>query len=181
MTPIALQLDLLLEFEPEAKTIGLIYNSGETNSVVQADAAKEYIENLGLLWQEVTVTSVNDVQQAVQSIVNRCDALYIPADNTVASSMPAVHGVTGPAKMKTVCGANAMVEEGGLGTVGLDYYALGQQTGLMAIEVLEGADISAMPIGYLDKSNDMIINGTVAEEIGYVVPDKYKDAVVYPE
>jgi len=38
-------------------------------------------------------------------------------------------------------------------TYGIDYYQLGYMTGEQAVKILtEGADISKMPIGYLDAS-----------------------------
>lgn len=180
MNPVADQIDLITELVPDAKTIGLIYNSSEDNSVLQTDIAKEQIEKLGLKWEEVTVTSVNDVQQTMQSLVGKCDAIYIPTDNTIASAMATVHGVAREAKIPTICGEANMVLEGGLATMGIDYRELGYKTGLMAIKVLEGADPATTPIEFADSSDDIIINAQVAEEIGYTIPDEYKDKVVDP-
>ena len=61
MNPIKEQIELLVKLVPDAKTIGLIYTGSEPNSVVQAEIAKEAIENLGLNHTEVTVTNTNDV------------------------------------------------------------------------------------------------------------------------
>lgn len=94
MNPIKEQIDLLHKLAPNAKKIGVLYTSSEDNSILQAKIAKEAIEKLGLTYVEVTVTNTNDVQQATQSIVSMCDAIYIPTDNTFASAMPIVHGVT---------------------------------------------------------------------------------------
>lgn len=181
MNPVAAQVDLIIELVPDVQTIGLIYNSSEDNSVLQANLAKAQIEAQGLKWHEVTVTSVNDVQQTMQSLVGKCDAIYIPTDNTLANAMAIVYSVAGPAKIPTICGESNMVMEGGLATMGIDYYALGYKTGLMAIEILNGADPATMPIEYADASDNVTINGLIAAEIGYTVPEKYADAVVMPE
>lgn len=181
MNPIAAQIDLAIELVPDAETVGLIYNSGEDNSVLQINIAKAAIEAKGLKWTEATVTSVNDVQQTMQSLVSKCQVIYIPTDNTLAAAMPMVYSIAGPAGVPTICGASSMVLEGGLATMGIDYYALGYKTGLMAIDVMNGADPATMPIQYADASDDVTINGLVAEEMGYAVPEKYKDAVVIPE
>jgi putative ABC transport system substrate-binding protein len=143
--------------------------------------AKQEIENLGLEWQEVTITNSNEIQQAMQSLVTRCQAVYVPADNTVASAMTTVYSVTREARIPTVCGVSEMVMEGGLATMGINYYDLGYKTGLMAIEVINGQNPGDMPIQYADKSDEVTINGLVAEEIGFTVPDKYKDAVIMPQ
>ena len=122
-----------MQLVPEAKTVGLIYNSGEDNSILQAQLATEAIQARGLTATEVTVTSTNDVQQAMQSLVTKCDAIYIPTDNTIASSMPIVEGVCTEAKKPVICGESSMVDAGGLATLSINYYNLGYQTGMMAL------------------------------------------------
>ncbi len=84
------------------------------------------------------MTGTNDVQQATQSIVKKCDAIYIPTDNTFASAMPTVYGVVTESKTPVICGESGMVEAGGLATLGINYHDLGYQTGLMAIKILKG-------------------------------------------
>jgi putative ABC transport system substrate-binding protein len=181
MNPVAAQIDLVQALVPEVKTIGLIYNASEDNSVLQINIAKERINELGLQTQEVTVTSVNDVQQAMQSLVGKCEAVYIPTDNVIASAIATVHSVAGPAKLPVICGESNMTLQGGLATMGINYYDLGYKTGLMALKVIDGAEVADMPIEYADQSDEITINGQVAEEIGFTIPAEYQDAVVYPE
>jgi len=170
MNPIKEQIDLLVKLVPNAKTVGVLYTSSEDNSILQAKIAREAIEALGLKYVEVTVSSTNDVQQATQSIVGQCDAIYIPTDNTFASAMPIVNGVTVQSKTPVICGEAGMVEGGGLATLGINYRDLGYQTGLMAVKVLKGeAKPSDMPIETA-RGFDFAINGTVAKEIGLEIP-----------
>ena len=173
MNPISDQIALLKELVPNAQTVGVLYTSSETNSVIQAQIAKEAIESLGMTYVEATVTTSNDVQQATQRIVGQCDAIYIPTDNTFASSMALVYGVTTESKTPVICGEEGMTMQGGLATLGINYYDLGYQTGLMAIEVLNGADVSKMPIQFAT-GFDYRINKTVADEIGFEIPEKYQ-------
>jgi putative ABC transport system substrate-binding protein len=178
MNPIKEQIDLLKKLVPDAKTVGVLYTSSEDNSILQAKLAKEAIEALGMAYTEVTVTSSNDVQQATQSIVDKCDAIYIPTDNIFASAMPVVHGVTTESKTPVICGESGMVQKGGLATLGINYYDLGYQTGLMAIKILKGeAKPAAMAIESAD-GFDFAINGTVAAEIGITIPDDLKEFVI---
>lgn len=170
MNPIKDQIDLLVKLVPNAKTVGVIYTSSEDNSIVQAKLAKEAIEALGLTYTEVTVTNSNDVQQAAQSIVGKCDAIYLPTDNVLASSMPIIYGVTVQSKTPVICGESGMVLNGGLATLGINYTDLGYKTGLMAIKILKGeAKPATMPIESADKF-DFTINGKVAKEIGLEIP-----------
>ena len=178
MNPIKEQIDLLVKLVPDAKTVGVIYTSSEDNSVVQAKIAKEAIEALGLTYTEVTVTNSNDVQQATQSIVEKCDALYLPTDNVLASSMPVIYGVTVESKTPVICGESGMVENGGLATLGINYYDLGYQAGLMGVKILKGeAKPSEMPVESATEF-DFAINGTVAAEIGLEIPEDLAEFVI---
>lgn len=177
MNPINEQIDLLVQLVPEVKTVGVLYTSSEDNSVLQAQLAQQAIEAKGLTYTEVTVSNSNEVQQATQSIVGQCDAIYIPTDNVFASAMPVVHGVTSQSKTPVITGESGMVQSGGLATLGINYYDLGYQTGLMAVRILaEGAEPATMPIE-LATEFDFTINGTVAEEIGLSIPAELQEYV----
>ncbi|MDR1775636.1 MAG: ABC transporter substrate-binding protein [Actinomycetes bacterium] len=181
MNPVSEQIALALELVPTAETVGFIYNSSEDNSVIQVDMAKAAVEAAGKKWTEVTVTGTNDVQQAATSLVKKCDVIYIPTDNTLASSMPIVGEVTNKAKIAVVCGESNMVNEGGLATLGIDYKSLGKQTAAMAVKVIEGADPATLPIEFATTGNTVTINKETVEAIGITIPEKYADSVVMPE
>ena len=176
MNPIEAQIDLITEIYPETKTIGIVYCSSEDNSILQANQAKAYIESKGLSWVEGTVTNSNDVQQITQSIVTKCDAIYIPTDNAYASAMAVVAGVVEQSKTPVVAGAIDMVADGGLMTLGLNYYNLGYQTGEMAVRVLEGADTATMPVESLVKY-DYYFNEDMVSALGVELPEKYLEYV----
>lgn len=171
MNPVKAQIELIVKLAPDVKTIGVMYNSSEINSITQAEMAKDAVLELGLEYVEVTVTSSNDVQQAAQTLVGKCDAIYLPTDNIMASSMPLIHDVTAASKTPVICGEENMVESGGLATLGINYYDLGYLTGQMAIKVIKGeAKPATMPIESVTKF-DYVINGTVAQEIGLTIPE----------
>lgn len=174
-TPVQEQFALLKQILPDVQKVGIMYNSSEANSEIQARSAIEACEELGLTYQEGTVTNVNDIQQVVQSIVGDVDALYIPTDNTFASAIPLVVSITDVEKVPVICGENGMVKGGGLATVGIDYYKLGQQTGKMAIRVLEGEDVSKMPVEF-PASTEVCINLDTAEKIGVTIPQEIIDS-----
>ena len=169
MNPIREQLELIPEILPDAQTVGLLYTSSEDNSILQIEEAKAILEEMNLDYVEQTVTGSNDVQQAVQSIVTRCDAIYIPTDNTFASAMPLVGSVVMESGTPAICGATGMVEAGGLITLGLNYYNLGYQTGEMAVQVLEGADPASMPV-QSQNQYDYVVNEEMLSALGMELP-----------
>ena len=170
LTPVAKQMELITELVPEAKTIGVIYTTSEVNSEVQVKLAEEAASNLGLEVIRVGVTTVNDIPQAVASVIDKVDAMYAPTDNLIASSMPVLWNVCLDKKVPIVAGVDTMVIDGGIATEGIDYYQLGYETGLMAAQVLEGKDPSTMPINTLQNTT-LIVNQKHAEAIGLSIPD----------
>ena len=170
LSPMAEQIDLLLKLDPEVRTIGLLYTSSEDNSILQIEQMKNILDEKGIKYVENTVTNSNDVQQAVQSIVEKCDAIYIPTDNVLASAMALVADVALKEKVPVVAGDIGMTMIGGLATVGIDYYNLGYITGEMAVRVLNGEDISEMPIE-TQKDYRISINATAVEALGIEVPE----------
>ena len=172
-SPMAEQIDLMLQLCPGVKTVGLMYTSSEDNSVLQINQMKAILDAKNLKYVEQTVTNSNDVQQATQSLVTKCDAIYIPTDNVLASSMALVGAVANEAKVPVICGEAGMVESGGFATIGIDYYNLGYQTGEMAVKVLQGADVSTMPVE-TQKEYDYVVNGETVQALGIEIPEKYQ-------
>ncbi len=171
MNPIKEQIELIQELVPDVKTIGLLYASGEDNSILQIEVAKEQITKLGLEYVEKTVSSQNEVQQVTQSLVGKVDAIYIPTDNIIAASMPIVGEITGKNKIPVICGESSMVMAGGLATLGIDYYRLGYQTGEMAVRILkDGANPKDMPIESL-KHMDYTISREMVNMLGITIPE----------
>ena len=170
LTPVAKQMELITELVPEAKTVGVIYTTSEVNSEVQVKMAEEAASNLGLQVIRVGVTTVNDIPQAVASVIDKVDAMYAPTDNLIASSMPVLWNACLDKKVPIVAGVDTMVIDGGIATEGIDYYQLGYETGLMAAQVLEGTDPSTMPINTLQNTT-LIVNQKNAEAIGLSIPD----------
>lgn len=180
MNPIQEQIELLMELAPETETIGIVYSSNEDNSVLQAGIAKEAAESLGLTVEEGTVTSTNEVQQVTTSVASKVDAMYIPTDNTYAASMAIVNEIAAEYGIPVICGEENMTLEGGLATLGVNYYDLGYQTGLMAVKVLKGeAEPAAMPVEYAT-GYAYTINADTVEALGITIPEKYAEYVVSP-
>ncbi|WP_277998853.1 ABC transporter substrate-binding protein [Moorella sulfitireducens] len=173
MNPIKEQLELLQQLVPGAKKVGVIYNSSEVNSQVQVKIVKEEAVGLGLTVIEAPVTASNEVVQAAQSLVGKVEAIYIPTDNTVVASVAGVLQVAEQHKIPVIAGESNTVEAGALGTIGIDYYKLGEQTGQMALRVLKGEKPQDMPI---EKQKDLsiVLNARAAQAFGVTIPEDLK-------
>lgn len=171
MNPIAAQTELLLKLVSNAKTVGTVYNSSEINSQLQIDILRKELEKHGVALAEATISSVNDIQQAAQSLVGKVDVMYVPTDNVVASSMPTLYRVTQAAKLAVVAGEAGMVRSGATATVAVDYYNLGKIAGNMGADILEGkAKPQDMPIRYQTEFK-VVLNELVVKELGLPVPE----------
>lgn len=174
--PVEKQVDMGLKFLPAAKRLGLIYSSSEVNSQIQADQAKAHAASIGLAVVERTVSSVNDIQQAAESMVGQVDFIYVPTDNVIASSIPTLVKVTDPAKIPVFVGADSMAKDGALGSLSVDFYKSGVQAGHMAADVLDGK-IKTQDAAVEDPEVlEVIINKKSAETLGLAIPEEYKNA-----
>ncbi len=169
MNPIAEQLALIKVFVPSAKKIGILYNSGEVNSVVQVDVAKEASSELGLEILEGTVTNTSEVGLAASSLVDKVDAFYLPTDNTIASAVPSILKVTNNKNVPVFGAERGQVVNGVIATSGVDYYGLGKQTGFKAAKVLNGTAPADIPIEG-SKEFTLTINKTACNKINLEIP-----------
>lgn len=175
MQPMEAQFELILDFVPDAKTVGIIYNAGEANSVTQVKLAKEIAAKLGLEVVEATADTSANVLQAAQSLVGRVDAIYVPTDNTVVSAIQSVVKVAEENDIPIIAGEENSVKQGALATVGINYYRLGRQTAEMALKIIKGeAKPETMPIES-QKEVKLVINEKAAEAMGVTIPAELKE------
>jgi putative tryptophan/tyrosine transport system substrate-binding protein len=165
---VARQLGLVKELVPDAQSVGIVYSSGEVNSQVQVDAAREAAQELGLELELATVSNSSEVQQAAQSL--DVDAYYVPTDNNVVSALESLIQVAESKQVPVIPAEGDSVERGGVATYGINYEELGFQTGLMAVQILdEGADPAQMPVESQTEP-ELILNQAAAQRMGVEIP-----------
>jgi putative ABC transport system substrate-binding protein len=176
LTPVRKQFELLTQLIPDAKKVAILYTSSETNSKIQAEMAREAAAEFGLETIDATVSNTNEIQQVVESLIGKVDAIYAPTDNLIAKAMPTVAMVANTNELPIICGEKGMVDSGGLATYGIDYYELGKLTGQQAVQIIEGkATTEDMPIGYLAEEDcELAINEEVAQQLGIEIPADLK-------
>lgn len=161
-TPMEKQLELFKKINPEIKRIGIIYNTSESNSEIQVANAKEIGAKLGLEIRAVGVNNINDIPQAVNSLVSKVDGFYTITDNIVASAINLISMASNERGLVTVGAEEAHVKGGILLTDGLSYYELGRQTGRMAKEILvDGKKPEDMPVETLANTTKVVNEKTM--------------------
>ncbi|WP_105619948.1 ABC transporter substrate-binding protein [Vallitalea okinawensis] len=169
MTPIDKQFELLVQLVPEAKKVGIVYNTGESNSEIQVAMAEEEASKLGLELVKKGVTDVNEVAQALESFVNDIDVLYVPTDNMIVSAMPLITARTLEASVPVIGSEEGQVEQGAIATEGINYYELGYQTGVMAVKVIKGEEPGNISLETLENT-ELVINKTSVDQLGMTIP-----------
>ena len=172
MNPVADQIALAKELGIEVKKIGMVYTSSESNSIIQANLAKAKCQELGITLVEKQISTVNDLQSAVSTLVesDKVDVMYIPTDNIVADNMNTVTTICNNNKVVTICGEEGQLAGGGILTLGINYKNLGLLTGEMAVKILKNeAKAGDLAVQGLTKF-ELVINKTKADEAGIVIP-----------
>ena len=173
LAPLDQQAAVLQELFPDAKTVGLLYCSAESNSKYQVDMIRGYLEQAGLTCEEYAFTDTNDVASVTQKACDSSDVIYIPTDNTAASNTEAIANVVLPAGVPVIAGEEGICQGCGVATLSISYYDLGYATGKMAVKILTGeADISTMPVEYAPQVTKKY-NAANCETLGVTVPDDY--------
>lgn len=165
--PVEKQLQLIEKLVPNAKKIGIIYNTSEINSEVQINELKKAANGYEII--TTGVSNTNEVDNAIKSLVSKIDVLYVPTDQLVVSSMPIITKNALEAQVPVIAAEKGSVEAGALATVGINYYNLGYEAGKMAVEVLKGKDISEIPIKISDETN-IYINEDTLNKLGISKP-----------
>ena len=167
------QLELMKKLNPNAKKVGVIFNSSEQNSMVQVNDLKTAASELGMEVVATGVTQASEIPQASETLIGEVDMIYTPTDNLVASLINLITEKAIAAK-KIVFGAEAAhVEGGALITQGVDYYELGKRAGQMAIEILKGKKPSEIKIETVELNN-IVVNEKTLNALGIVLPEDIK-------
>lgn len=170
--PVKEQLDLLNQLGVDATTVGIVYSSGEANSRVQVEQAKEAASELGMEIKEATVSNSSEVQQGVESLGD-VDAIYVPTDNAVVSALETVIGYGESRQIPVIAAEGDSVARGAVATFGIDYRAHGKQAGEMALKILtEDADPASMPAETTPADAlKLYVNEEAAEKMGVTIPE----------
>ncbi|NJM56406.1 MAG: ABC transporter substrate-binding protein [Synechococcales cyanobacterium RU_4_20] len=169
LTPVGEHLDLIKKITPQVKTLGVIYNVGEANSVTLVKLIEAAVGDRGLSLQKATATNSAGVATAAKSLVGKVDAIYVPTDNTVASALEAVLQVGYDNQLPVYAGDNDSVKRGAIASLSFDYAGIGRETAKLVDRVFKGESPAAMAVVYPD-TLELAINSGSAQKMGVDVP-----------
>jgi len=169
MLPVQPHLDLIKAIVPDVKTIGVIYNAGESNSVFLIKAEKEAAAKMGIKVVDATASNSSEVQAATEALVGRVDAISVLTDNTAVSALESVIKIGEQNKIPVIAGDTDSVKRGAVAAYAFDYKDLGKQAGYQAAAILSGTPIKDIPVEYA-KNLQLSINEKAAAAMGVTIP-----------
>ena len=167
-------MDLALQITPDVKKVGFIYNPGEDNSVTNLGLLENYVKEKNLELETVSISTSADLQTAATSLFEKVDMIFVSNDNTVAEAMPILTSEAIKAKKPIYVGADSMVMDGGLATVGIDYTDLGKETAKMVDEILKGKSVNEIPVKVFKDDLFIYVNTDTAAALGIEIPESIK-------
>ena len=173
LAPLDQQAEMIQELFPDATNVGLLYCSGEPNSVYQIETIRTYLEDMGYVCEAYAFTDVNDLSSVTQTACDSSDVIYIPTDNTAAANTETIANVVIPNGVPVITGESGLCSGCGVATLSIDYYDLGYTTGEMAADILQGeADITTMAVQSAPNVTKMY-NAANCEALNITIPDDY--------
>lgn len=169
------QLKMIREILPDAQKIGIIYTTSEPNSISSVAKYEELAEHYGFEIVSTGVTAVSEVALAAADLVTKVDCITNLTDNTVVSALQTVLEAANNKKIPVFGSEVEQVKAGCVAAMGLEYFELGKQTGIMAAKILKGeAKASEISFEIIDEPG-LYVNYAAAEKVGVIIPEGYKE------
>lgn len=178
LAPLDQQAEMILALVPDAKTVGILYCSGEANSKYQVNVVKEYLEGKNIEVKEYSFADSNDIAAVVTKAVGECQALYIPTDNKAADNTEVINNIAEPAGIPIIAGEEGICKGCGIATLSISYYDIGVAAAVQAYEILvNGADPAEMDITFSKTFTKKYVKDR-ADALKIEIPEDYEAIVI---
>ena len=174
------QLEMIRKFMPDAKKIGILYTTSEANSISAIAEYKELAPNYDFEIVDSGISQTSDIPLAAADLASKVDCISNLTDNTVVSALATVLDAANKAKIPVFGSEIEQVKAGCVATEGLDYVALGKQTGAMAARVLKGEKAEDIPFETITEYS-LYINSTALESLGLTCPEDLRASATEAE
>lgn len=169
--PVENQLKAIRAIMPEAKKIGILYTTSEVNSESAIAEYQALAPEYGFEIVTSGISTTADIPMALDSLLSQVDVMTNLTDNTVVSALSLVLDKANAANIPVFGSEIEQVKLGCVASEGLDYIALGKQTGAMAAKVLKGeAACQDLPYEVISESS-LYVNYEAMEALGLTLPE----------
>ena len=168
------QVAIIKAMQPDVKSIGILYTSSEDNSITNLKNFKSVCDKENIEVVATAVQGASDIPSAAEELASKVDCINNFTDNNVVNNLSVVLSAADKYGIPVYGSEEEQVVNGCLASVSIVYVALGNVTGEMAVEVLNGADASAMPVKTITEATP-IINSSVLKKLGLSIPEGYSE------
>ncbi len=173
LQPVEATIKVMRELFPQAKKIGYVWNPAEACSEACTYKARDAVKETNFELIEVSVSSTNEVMDAVNALLNReIDLFLTSGDNTVMLALETIAQTLQKKQIPYFTNNPSDIEHGAFLSIGADYYEVGQETARMAIRVIEGESPKEISINNFVPEK-MYVNKALAEEYGIQLPEDF--------
>ncbi len=167
--PIAELVDVVRKIFPDLKTVGIISNSGEINSVKMSEKLETILASFDIKVKKASIANSSDVKTAMNKLVSSVDLIYLPQDNSVVSALDNIASIAKANKIPLIANDPTLVQRGVFVALGSNYFKSGKQLGNMIADLIEGVDIKENIQS--TKIRELKINENLAKEFSIKIPD----------
>lgn len=171
--PVKEQLNLVKEFMPHLRTLGIIYTSSDASAVAGYHQIQRECKRMGINLKAYSIANSNDLNQVSEQMLQQVDAVVVPTDNTIAGAMQTLVKNANAANKPVFPAASTMVKQGGVATYSVNQYQLGVRNAKMTVAILKGKKPAKMPIEYV-KHGEPVLNLKQARKLGLTVPKHFE-------
>ena len=146
LSPMRLHVAMMQNILPSLKTLGVMYNASEANSLTLVKLLEAITQDAGIKLIKVSVTKSSEVAAGSKSLVGKVDAIYVPTDNTIISAFESVVGTAQKHDIALFSGDTDSVKRGAIAALGFNYYDVGRQTGRVVSRILKGESAGGIAV-----------------------------------
>ena len=170
--PIEELIEKIAQIFPDIKNIGVIFNSGEVNSVKTVDRLEKILKDKNITLTKIAITNSNDIKNAFNKLVGKVSLIYIPQDNTVVSALASMVSMSRANKIPLIANDPTLVDQGVMLAFGSNYFKSGKQLGNMIADLIEGKKLEKN----IQHTNikELKVNDEKVKEFGVVIPENIK-------
>ncbi|MEN6510070.1 MAG: ABC transporter substrate-binding protein, partial [Smithella sp.] len=173
--PIKKQVELLVKLVPTVKTLGIVYNPGESNAKFMLTKLQEACSQLDIKLITAPISNTGEVLVAAKSLAPKVDAFYSSIDNSVLSAVASLVKVANEYRKPIIAGESDSVQKGAIATLGTNYHEIGVESGKLAIKVLEGSKPGDLPV-ISDSKTDLYLNMKSLKSLDIKAPAELKNS-----
>lgn len=176
--PLEEQMQMIRAFLPEARTIGILYTTSETNSLTHLESFKKLAPKYDFTIEAVGVSNQSEIPLAMDVLVTKCDVINNFTDNNVVNNLDTVLAKAKEAGIPVFGSEEEQVKKGCVAAQNIDYFSLGEKTGKMAARVLKGESPASMPVEVISDYLP-VANKEAMELYGLTMPEEYESIITY--